>query len=240
MNVVISQSMLFPWVGILEQIRLAGVYVFYDDVQFSKGSFTNRVQVKLPNGMRWMTIPLQGIHLGQSIEATRFVPAEAWRDKHMQLLRASFETAPFAADALAIAEKIFFDTYDSIGMLARASLMALVRYFALDVSCKFIDVHELQIDGSGSDRVLEIVRRLKGTSYITGHGAANYIEHERFEKAGIAVDYMDYQRRTYPQPHGPFTPYVTGLDLVANCGRRGTEFICSSTKPWRYFLNDRT
>ena len=46
MKVVISQSMFFPWVGFLEQLKLADVYVFYDDVQFSKGSFTNRVRVK--------------------------------------------------------------------------------------------------------------------------------------------------------------------------------------------------
>lgn len=240
MKIVISQSMLFPWVGILEQIRLANIYVFYDDVQFSKGSFSNRVQVKVPSGMRWMTIPLQGAHLGQTIEATRLVPAQAWRGKHMQLLRQSFEAAPFAADALAMADEIFSGTYDSIGMLARASLMSLVRYFGLDESCKFIDVRDLQIGGSGSDRVLEIVRRLKGTCYITGHGAADYLDHEAFERAGIRVEYMDYQFRAYPQQHGPFTPYVTGLDLVANCGRAGTAFICSSTKSWRTFLNEPT
>ena len=36
MNVVISQPMLFPWVGMLEQVRLADSYVHYSDVQFSK------------------------------------------------------------------------------------------------------------------------------------------------------------------------------------------------------------
>ena len=59
MRVVISQSMYFPWVGMLEQIRLADVFIHYDDVQFSKGSFSNRVQVKQPDGTSaWMTIPL--------------------------------------------------------------------------------------------------------------------------------------------------------------------------------------
>lgn len=46
MKVVISQSMFFPGWVLLEQLKLADLYVFYDDVQFSKGSFTNRVQVK--------------------------------------------------------------------------------------------------------------------------------------------------------------------------------------------------
>ena len=50
MKVVISQPMLFPWVGMLEQIMLADVFVHYADVQFSKGSFTNRVQIKDSTG----------------------------------------------------------------------------------------------------------------------------------------------------------------------------------------------
>ena len=44
---VISQPMYFPRVGMLEQIRLADHFVYYDDVQFSRGGFSNRVQLSL-------------------------------------------------------------------------------------------------------------------------------------------------------------------------------------------------
>ena len=40
--VVISQPMYFPWVGFLSQISMASTIIWLDDVQFSKGSFTNR------------------------------------------------------------------------------------------------------------------------------------------------------------------------------------------------------
>ena len=53
-TVVISQPMYFPWIGIFEQIRLADVFVFYDDVQFTRG-FINRVQYKTPQGTGWIT-----------------------------------------------------------------------------------------------------------------------------------------------------------------------------------------
>ena len=45
-TVVISQPMYFPWVGMLEQMALADVWVHLDDAQFSKGGFFNRVQIK--------------------------------------------------------------------------------------------------------------------------------------------------------------------------------------------------
>ena len=56
-SVVISQPMLFPWPGLFEQLALADVYIYLDDAQFSKGSHTNRIQVKWRDTMKWMTIP---------------------------------------------------------------------------------------------------------------------------------------------------------------------------------------
>ena len=66
-RVVISQPMYFPWAGILEQVRLSNVFVHYEDVQFTRGSFSNRVQVKTEKGMHWLTVPLKNFILGQQI-----------------------------------------------------------------------------------------------------------------------------------------------------------------------------
>ena len=52
--------MFFPWVGLFEQIRLANVFVHYDDVQLPQGrSFTTRVQLKAPTGVHWLTMPVK-------------------------------------------------------------------------------------------------------------------------------------------------------------------------------------
>ncbi|MCA9907942.1 MAG: WbqC family protein, partial [Anaerolineae bacterium] len=67
MKLVISQSMYFPWAGLLEQIRLADTFVHYDDVQHTRG-FYNRVQIKTGNGVRWITVPLRDWHQGQRID----------------------------------------------------------------------------------------------------------------------------------------------------------------------------
>jgi hypothetical protein len=81
-------------------------------------------------------------------------------------------------------------------------------------------------------------RHFGAKTYITGHGAKNYLEHELFERNGIDVEYMDYQCVAYPQLHGEFIPYVTGLDVIANCGRSGAKFISPLTKNWRKFINE--
>ena len=80
---VISQPMFFPWVGMLEQMRVADTYVHYDDVQFSKGSFTNRVQIKTAQGIQWLSMPLRELSLGQEIRGVLVDDRQGWRRKHL-------------------------------------------------------------------------------------------------------------------------------------------------------------
>lgn len=237
MNVVISQPMLFPWVGMLEQIRLADTFVFYDDVQFSKGSFTNRVQVKTAQGMVWMTVPLSGLSLGQKIQEVLLDTRKDWRAQHMALLQQAYAQAPHRADMLALVDEVYSQPHATIGALSEASMRSLCRYFGLDQGKRFCHIADLQVPGKGSQRVLDIVQHLGGDHYITGLGAAQYLQHEAFEAAGVQVRYMSYSKQPYPQLHGQFTPYVSALDLVAMEGVRGLERIVSGTTHWREHLH---
>lgn len=241
LNIVISQSMYFPWVGMLEQIRLADMFVHYDDVQFSKGSFTNRVQIKQPNGTTaWMTVPLQNFKLGQRIDEVSIKAPEFWLDKHLAMLKASFGQAPYSQDALGLAESVLIRPHTSMAQLARASLLALADYFGLTRHTQFIDSTDLNITGASSQRVFDIVKALKGTRYITGHGAFGYLDHDLFERDGIEVAYMQYQRKAYPQSYGTFTPYVSALDLIAHTGTAGIDNIISNPIYWRNFQREST
>lgn len=235
MKVVISQPMLFPWVGLLEQIRLADIYVNYTDVQFSKGSFVNRVQVKTSRGPRWMTVPLENLHFGQRIDHVRINDRQPWRKEHLVLLAEAHRGTPFCEDMLDLVQGVYSRDYADLGSLANASLRALCGYFGIDRGRRFVDVGECGIYGRGSARVLDIVRALGGTTYVTGHGAANYLDHAAFDRAGIAVEYMNYAKAPYPQLHGEFTPYLSSLDLVANVGPGGVEYIRPRTTPWKDF-----
>lgn len=235
MEVVISQPMYFPWIGFLEQIRLADVFVRYDDVQFSKGSFANRVQIKTPAGQQWITVPVQSFHLGTLIRDISTNETKDWRQVQLDRLHQSYRKTPYFREMLELAEKVLSTKSEKLHKISWKSVGELCRYFEIGDRCKFINVEDLGIAGSGSQRVLDIVKSVGGNTYITGHGAKNYLDHEQFEKEGVSVEYMDYKRLAYPQIHGEFTPYVSALDLVANCGRDGRKYICSKGESWRYF-----
>jgi len=236
-SVVITQPMYFPWPGMHEQMRLADDYVNYTDVAFSKGSFTNRVQIKTAAGTQWLTLPLRDAHLGQQIADIRLDDRKNWRRKHRTSLDQAYARAPFRQDMLNLVDEVFESTNcDSLAALTLRSMQAVHRYFGFDRPLRWHSIENLGIAGSGSQRVFDVVRQLGGDRYITGHGARNYLNHQLFEDNQISVDYLDYKKLPYPQLHGEFTPFVTALDLVANVGPEGNVYLCSPAINWRKFL----
>jgi hypothetical protein len=238
MNIVISQPMFFPWIGFFEQIKLCNVYVHYNDVQYSKGGFTNRVQVKLPEGIKWLTVPLKNLRLGQAINQVEINNQQNWRANHFDLLKRSYESAPHYSEMLKLVESVYQRDWDLLDDLSQATLNIVCEYFDFFKGKKFIGIKDLNVDGAGSERVLAATLKLDADTYITGHGASKYLDHAIFEDAGVRVEYMDYQKKPYPQLHGEFTPYVSILDLIANLGKDGVNWIYSGTIYWKDFVNE--
>ena len=54
-----------------------------------------------------------------------------------------------------------------------------------------------------------------------------------FDDNQISVKYMEYKLTKYRQLHGEFTPYVSILDLIANCSNTGKNVICSDAKYYK-------
>lgn len=238
MKLVISQPMFFPWVGFFEQISLCDSYVHYDDVQYSKGGFTNRVQVKSPTGSKWLTVPLKSLHLGQRIDEVQIDNRRNWRESHFDLLKLCYESAPYYADMVRIVEDIYAKDWEFINDLAQASLNIVCDYFDLLAGKHFVRIRDLSIGGVSSKRVFETVLKVGATTYITGHGASKYLDHNIFADAGLKVEYMNYKKTPYPQLNGEFNPYVSILDLIANVGKDGVNWLHSGTIDWKDFGNE--
>jgi hypothetical protein len=236
-NIVISQPMFFPWIGLFEQIRLSDVYVHYDDVQFSKGSFVNRVEIKTPEGYKWLTVPLENLKLGQEIREVKISEKKEWRKKHLQFLKQTYEEAPFCEDMVQIVENVYSHSDVTISELSVKSIISICEYLGFDQHRRFLYSSNLNMEGKGSQRVLDIVQFLNGQTYITGHGARNYLDHKSFETKGIQVEYMDYKKIPYPQLYGEFNPYVSTLDLIANVGKDASRYIVSGTINWMEFIH---
>ena len=234
-KIVILQPQFFPWVGVFEQIKLADEYVHFDDVQFPQGrSFTSRVQIKTPSGSKWMTIPVlrNGNKLIKDIEIDN---SQNWKNKHIVMLEEKYSKAPFFAEMKNIVEEIYSLNTNNLCDLNIYALEKISDYFNLNTNFRRSSLFNTTTNSS--QKLFDIIQKIKSTTYITGHGAKNYLDHELFEKNNIKVEYMDYQKKEYPQLNGEFNPFVSILDLIANTGKDGVNYICSGTKYWKEVIN---
>jgi WbqC-like protein family len=233
--VAINQPCYLPWRGHFALMKTADVFVFYDDVQFTSNtsrSFFARVQLKTAQGRRWLTVPVRKSgRFGQRIDHVEVAEDGRWRARHGAAIREALRAAPCVASVEPVLGAL---TEGAWGRLAELTITT-TRLMAelLGIRRETLRSSDLGIGGDGSARVLAVCRALGATRYITGHGGLAYLDHEAFERTGIAVEYLDYDLSPYPQQHGPFEPYVTALDLLANTGPTALDHVNARTVPWR-------
>ncbi|MGI9102750.1 MAG: WbqC family protein [Terriglobales bacterium] len=233
-RIVISQPMFFPWVGLFEQVRLADVFVHYDDALFPQGRhFISRVEIKTKDGSKWLTAPVNRGH-GAPIHTITFDESQDWRDHHLRALHHSYAQAPFFSEMISLAEEAYSQPFHNLADFNCFATERIAEYYELRP--RFLRSAGLGIASRATEKLVELVNLLEGDVYVTGHGARNYMDHELFERNGVSVQYMHYQRTPYPQLHGAFDPHVTILDLIANMGKKGIELIHSGTVGWKEFL----
>lgn len=229
-SVVILQPQFFPWRGVFEQIRLCDEFMFLDDVQYQKGGFINRVQIKTAQGPFWLTVPV--LRAG-SLPPIREVPIDyrsAWREKHLKTLRASYARAPFLEPMCAIVSDIYAEKPVTIAEVAIAGTRRCAEYLGLHPEVTFSSW--TPVAAVSSARLVELLAP-RTTTYITGRGALDYLDEPLLARAGIDVRVMAYRRTPYPQLHGAFDPHVSILDTIANLGPSAAAHLDSPAIPWR-------
>ncbi|MDA0665048.1 MAG: WbqC family protein [Proteobacteria bacterium] len=218
MIVAIHQPNYAPWLGFFAKIARAGIFVFLDDVQFTKNGYTNRVQVSNNGQPHWLTLPVS-VHLGDNIDAVR--PAQAdWPERHCAALQNFYRSAPaFKAEWPEI-RKI----YESLpgGNLADINIhlvIELARILGLPV--QFARSSELDTAGSrGDERLVRIVNVLApGGTYLSGEGGRNYQTDGTFADKGIRLDYLNFKQPEYAQRGTEFLRGLSVLDAIFELGR---------------------
>ena len=234
-TVVITQPMLFPWLGFFEQLSMADVFIYLDDVQFSKGSFTNRVQIDQGTTTKWLTIPISSHQSSRIISKLQPASAE-FKRRHLDFTRQVFRNAPFREAALEILQSSYRND-DFIEILI-SSIECSASYLGLTGRKVVLRSSDMAIRGSSWQRVLDLVKAVGGTRYLTGHGAVAYLNHEAFEQAGVDVEYMSYSKTTWPRGSAMPNPYISILDAIAWMGERASGALHPRSLSWRKFVEE--
>lgn len=223
-RLAVLQSNYIPWKGYFDIIHDVDLFIFYDDVQYTKNDWRNRNRVKTPNGAAWLTIPT-GNDIDRLICEVPLTDRR-WAAKHWKTLSQCYSRAPHFKTYKAFFEYAYLDMqWDHLSRLNQYLITEISREF-LGIETEFRDSREYRASGTKLDRLIDIIQKAQAAVYVSGPSARSYIDPGRFEDAGVQLVYKSYQDYPeYPQLYPPFEHGVTVLDLLFNVGPDASYYI---------------
>lgn len=220
MKCAIMQPTYLPWVGYMNMIKEVDVFVFLDDVQFSKRSWQQRNRIILNGKERYLTVPvLTSGKRNQLINEVKTSNDTDWKENHLQILKQAYGKHPYFKDVYKLLKSNFQDNNEflcEININIIKSLMEL-----LDIETKVLKSSDIPVDGKKSEYLFRICDYLGVSTYLSAPGSKEYIEKEGvFSKSNIEVIYHDFKPPIYNQKDIlEYISHLSVIDLIANIGK---------------------
>jgi hypothetical protein len=224
LKVAVLQSSYIPWKGYFDLIHDVDLFVFYDDVQFTRQDWRTRNRIKTAQGTQWLSVPA-GTRIDRLICEVELADS-GWQKKHWASIRQAYSKAPAFAEYAEFFEGIYLGRqWKSLSELNQHVTVSIAREL-LGIRTAFSDSREFGASGQRLDRLLDLLKRVGATHYLSGPSARSYIDPARFETAGIHLEYKDYGGYPeYAQPHPPFEHAVSVIDLLFRMGSDAPRYI---------------
>ena len=225
MKTAVLQSNYIPWRGYFDIINDVDLFIFYDEVQYTKNDWRNRNQVYSRQGLSWISVPVE-YSFGQKIVEAKIKNNLNWQQDNWNKLENAYRLAPYWN----LYKDFFYDVYfnkkwEYLYQLNRY----LIEYISnnyLGIETKFADSRDFASAGQRSEKLLSLLLSAKTDVYISGPAAKCYLDENEYKKAGIEVIWKDYSGYPeYKQVREPFEPSVSIVDLLFNLGNDAKKYI---------------
>ena len=234
MIVAIHQPSYLPWLGYLDRMARADLFVVLDHVQFERGNFQNRTMIRMNDEARWLTVPVaqrsQKERILEKEIDNRLEGARSWAPVHFSTLRHAYRDAPHAGLYAQALKEIFDARWRRLVDLDMA-LLGLLRDI-LGIRTPLVKSSDLGVEGMKSELILNLCRELGADGFLGGMGGSRrYLDTAAFERAGIEVRWQAFRHPIYRQcGAAPFIPGLSALDLLFNCGPQSQDILLGQSE----------
>lgn len=186
------QPNFLPWFGYFEKLLKCDVFVYSDDVQYPKQSYTNRVEIMVGKNVGYLTLPvLKGGDM--RIADKQFSQDESTCNKLTKTLRLNFCGFPHFRDIEPLIDEFqkSYWQYQSIADLNIHMNQHLATYMGIETPVQ--RGTELGLEAfHRNDRLVQRCRTLDACIYLCGQGADGYQDEAFIANAGIELRRIDY------------------------------------------------
>ena len=238
MKAVVLQSNYLPWKGYFDLIHEADVFIYYDEVKYTKNDWRNRNRIYSPNGLQWLTVPIPRNSTHLKISEVK-ITDPYWQKRHFKTLQGAYQSAPFFSQLAPLLEAFYLERkWESLALLNRFAIEKISGLIGIET--QVLDSADFDLSGNRVDRLLDLLIQAGANEYITGPAAKDYLEGKEslFAEKGIKLNYKDYSGYpAYRQQRSPFVHEVSILDMLANLKR---EEIGHHIWGWREAVAQRS
>jgi hypothetical protein len=211
MRVTIHQPQFLPWLGYLDKIDQADLFIMLDTVQFKKNEWQNRNRIRTAKGWQWLTVPVLQ-HFGQRIDEVLMNPTVTWKAQHLRALDMHYARAPYRNRYLAQLREIYSIPWNKLSDINKATVQWLLKAFGITTPVHHASDYAARDEPT--DRLIDLCQVVGATEYLAGPGAEHYMDKPRFESSGVRLDIQVFQHPIYRQVYEPFEPNLSALDLL--------------------------
>lgn len=227
-KIIITQSNYIPWKGYFDGMALADEFVLYDDMQYTRRDWRNRNLIKTPQGLQWLTIPVEvkGKYF-QKIRDTK-ISDHKWVKDHLKAIQFNYSKAKCFKDVFPFLESVYLEA-EKLVYLSEVNFLFLQKissFMGIQTSIKFCWEYPYSIDLDRNMRLIEICQLAGATDYYSGPAAKSYMDENLFYQHGISVHWLDYSGYSeYSQLYPPFEHGVSIIDLLLNEGQEAGRYM---------------
>jgi hypothetical protein len=227
-RIAILQPNYIPWKGVFDLISKVDVFVFYDDVQYTKRDWRNRNIIKTPQGPQYLSVPVL-YKSGELVKDVPIDPTSNWQNKHYKTIVANYSKAPYFEKYEGLLNSIFLQhDWHNIAELDIFATKRIAQAFGLRT--EWIRSSDLGLSGDkNGEKIIKICKKLDCNFFINGPAAHSFMNQDLFISSDIKLRYIKYNFPKYAQLFGDFTHFVSALDVLFNCGPKSKNFISTST-----------
>ncbi len=225
-KIAILQPNYIPWKGVFDLINQVDVFVFYDDVQYTKKDWRSRNKIKSPNGEYWLTVPVatKGKR-EQLIFEAEIDNTQIWQSKHYKSICNSYNKAPYFEKYKYIIDEIYINNkWDKLVDLNIFATKLIADTLGIKVEWYKSSDYNFTGDKNG-EKVVKLCKELDCNYFINGPASKAFMDDELFKQNDIQLKYMEYNYPEYKQLYPPFDHYVTVLDTLFHCGEESKKLI---------------
>jgi hypothetical protein len=132
--------------------------------------------------------------------------------RHRRIVESCYYSAPYYSQLSEFLDDVFRCDDKYISELNIRIIKQVLDFIGLSDANKFVLASSLNTTSVGTDRLVDIVKELGGSAYLSGDGSHSYLDPKAFELSGIELTFQHFAEDDRPQLQS--SSFVRGLSVL--------------------------